>query len=147
MNECEIEWREANGLPVRYCLTHGRDYYNLCGKGNFITGSKLRVTRLAVNGEPVRGVDNVVVETGQTLGFDVRFPETEDWEPKPILLEVSFNEVDPNVLGIMTGGGLNSEPERTFSLDLFTPARRRTFWEWLRRKPKILWLLEPTSRT
>lgn len=64
------------------------------------------------------------------------FPET--WASKPISLDLTFNEVDPELLGILTGGFMGTPPAPTFSIEAFIPARRRTFWEWLRRKPKHL---------
>lgn len=60
-----------------------------------------------------------------------------DWL-KPLTVEVQFANPSPEVLGILTGGVMGEKPADTFSLDVFTPARRRTFWEWLRRKPKHL---------
>lgn len=30
---CEVEWRNANGLPIRYRVTHGQDYPN-CKEAN-----------------------------------------------------------------------------------------------------------------
>lgn len=53
-------------------------------------------------------------------------------------MEVTFGDVDPEVLGILTGGALGTPPEPTFSVEVAVPARRRTFWEWLRRKPRHL---------
>jgi hypothetical protein len=75
------------------------------------------------------------------------FPETppdlpgEGWTKHPVFhdtytMEVKVNEVDPDLLGILTGGAFGTPPSAEFSLNVFTPARRRTFWEWLRRKPK-----------
>jgi hypothetical protein len=63
-----------------------------------------------------------------------------DWL-KPITLEVEFQDVNPAVLGILTGGGgvygmraFGSE-EPTVSIDFHYPIKR-TFWQWLTRKPK-----------
>ena len=51
---------------------------------------------------------------------------------KPLSVEIEFCNVDPAVLDILTGGPL-SEP--VFSVEVFHPIKR-TFWQWLRRKPK-----------
>ena len=74
------------------------------------------------------------------------FPETPDgegWVKDPVFpdtytTEVSFNSVDPDVLGILTGGVMGNPPAPEFSIHATYPPRRRTFWEWLRRKPKHL---------
>lgn len=65
------------------------------------------------------------------------FPET----ATSYTMEVSLRDVDPDLLGILTGGVIGGNPpEPTFSIHVTYPvtypARRRTFWEWLRRKPK-----------
>lgn len=36
---------------------------------------------------------------------------------------------------IVASGGWCAPPN--FSFDIYLPPRRRTFWQWLRRKPKI----------
>lgn len=81
------------------------------------------------------------VEVGHTLGFDVRFPETEepatvghDWL-KQITVEFTAHDVDPAVLGILTGGALGTPPPASFAIEMWHPIKR-TFWQWLRRKPR-----------
>lgn len=53
-------------------------------------------------------------------------------------MKVEFGNVDPEVLGILTGGVLGKTPAPTFAIEVISPGRKRTFWEWLRRKPKHL---------
>jgi hypothetical protein len=55
---------------------------------------------------------------------------------KSVTLNVEFQQVDPDLLGILTGGVMGNPPAPTFEIDVAYPARRRTFWEWLRHKPK-----------
>jgi len=55
------------------------------------------------------------------------------WET--VSLEVSFGEVNPEALGLLTGGVLGTPPEPVFSLTVSGPVKR-TFWQWLRRRPK-----------
>lgn len=59
---------------------------------------------------------------------------TGDWL-KSVSAEVTFQGVDPEVLGLLTGGVLGSAPEPTFAVEVHAPIKR-TFWQWLRRKPK-----------
>lgn len=60
--------------------------------------------------------------------------ETVGWT-KPITMEVAFTDVDPEALGLLTGGVMGTMPESTFSIAVNYPVKR-TFWQWLRRKPK-----------
>lgn len=61
--------------------------------------------------------------------------EFEGWTPEPIKMEVTFSEVDPEVLGILTGGVLGTTPQPTFAMEV-TTAIKRKWWEWLLRKPR-----------
>lgn len=54
---------------------------------------------------------------------------------KPFTMEFTLAEVDPAVLGILTGGVMGSPPEPTFAIEVHAPIKR-TFWQWLRRKPR-----------
>lgn len=54
---------------------------------------------------------------------------------EPVQVEVTFAQVDPKVLGILTGGVMGEKPAPTFSVEVVSPVRR-TFWQWLRRKPR-----------
>lgn len=56
--------------------------------------------------------------------------------PMPITLDMTFGDVDPALLGILTGGVMGTPPEPTFALEVYTPIKR-TFWQWLRRKPRL----------
>lgn len=47
-------------------------------------------------------------------------------------VDIEFCDVDPAVLDILTGGPL---PEPVFSVEVISPIKR-TFWQWLLRKPK-----------
>lgn len=51
-------------------------------------------------------------------------------------MEMAFTNVDTEVLGILTGGVLlgKKPPLPTFAIEVCTPIKR-TFWQWLRRKP------------
>lgn len=51
-------------------------------------------------------------------------------------LEMTFADVDPEGLGLLTGGVMGTAPEPTFSMDIVSrnPVKR-TFWQWLRRRP------------
>jgi hypothetical protein len=54
---------------------------------------------------------------------------------KRLSMEVTFAAVNPELLGILTGGDLGSAPPATFSLEAVVPVKR-TFWQWLRRRPR-----------
>lgn len=54
---------------------------------------------------------------------------------KPIQVEMTFENVDPEVLGILTGGALGTPPTPTFSLEV-THQIKRKWWQWLLRRPK-----------
>lgn len=59
--------------------------------------------------------------------------------PEPlrrVTLEVTVQDVDPDLLGILTGGVMGNPPAPTFGIHVAYPARRRTLWEWLRRRPR-----------
>lgn len=60
--------------------------------------------------------------------------DIEGWTPKPITIDFTLQDVDPEVLGILTGGVMGTKPEPTFALEVVAPIKR-TFWQWLRRKP------------
>lgn len=68
------------------------------------------------------------------------FPET-GWL-KPVAMKFTFTDVDPEALGILTGGVLGTKPEPVFSMNITRPAypvRRRAWrvvWEWLTRTPR-----------
>lgn len=71
------------------------------------------------------------------------FPETPVYAPghdwlQPLTVEMTFKDVDPEVLGILTGGVMGSPSAPEFSIEVHSSGRRRTFWEWLRRKPRHL---------
>lgn len=55
---------------------------------------------------------------------------------EPITIDFTLQDVDPEVLGILTGGVMGTKPEPTFSLEVKYPVKR-TFWQWLRRKPRL----------
>jgi hypothetical protein len=57
-------------------------------------------------------------------------------EFKPITVEMTMVDVDPAVLGILTGGVLGTTPKPTFAVEVHAPVKR-TFWQWLTRKPKM----------
>lgn len=50
-------------------------------------------------------------------------------------VEMTFAAVDPAVLGILTGGVIGTPPPATFALEAVVPIKR-TFWQWLRRRPR-----------
>lgn len=62
------------------------------------------------------------------------------FEFKPV--NVEFMGVDPEVLAMLTGMEVVDgefvpvPPDRTFAVEVNYPGRRRTLWEWLRRKPR-----------
>lgn len=58
----------------------------------------------------------------------------ETFDPKEVVMEVTFTDVDPEVLAYMTGGVV-PEPEGEFAVEVLFPKKRR-FWQWLLRKPK-----------
>lgn len=50
-------------------------------------------------------------------------------------VEMTFGDVSPEVLEILTGGAFSAAPAPTFSVEVKT-AIKRTFWEWLTRRPR-----------
>lgn len=56
-------------------------------------------------------------------------------EFKPITMEMTFHDVDPELLGVITGGVMGTPPSPTFSVTINSPVKR-TFWQWLRRRPR-----------
>lgn len=63
------------------------------------------------------------------------------WLAKPITMECSFTDVDPDVLALLTGGLMGTLQPRTFALEVIQqiPVRRRAWrvvWEWLTRTPR-----------
>lgn len=78
---------------------------------------------------PEGGVDN----EPEALAF----PET-NW-CKPITVEFTMTEVDPEVLALLTGGAVGETPEFGMDVVSYVPVRRRAWrvvWEWLRRTPR-----------
>jgi hypothetical protein len=59
--------------------------------------------------------------------------QSTDWQW--LTLDCTFQEVDPEVLGILTDGDFGTAPPATFSLEAVVPVKR-TFWQWLRRRPR-----------
>lgn len=72
----------------------------------------------------------------ETEEDDERFEEIRTEALRRFTIGMSFNAVDPDVLGLLTGGVMGNPVGPTVSLETYTPARRRTLWEWLRRRPK-----------
>ena len=60
---------------------------------------------------------------------------SEEYNVKPFSVEMTFAAVDPEVLGILTGGALGAPTPPTFSIEVTSPIKR-TFWQWLTRKPR-----------
>lgn len=62
-----------------------------------------------------------------------------DFEFKPFTMEVEFQGVSPETLGILTGGvyGMRTfgSDGPTVAVDFYYPVKR-TFWQWLTRKPR-----------
>jgi len=55
---------------------------------------------------------------------------------KSLSMEIEFCDVDPDLLHLMTGGVLHPEAQpSTVAVEVSTPVKR-TFWQWLRRKPR-----------
>lgn len=55
-----------------------------------------------------------------------------------LTIQCEFDDVDPEVLDILTGGAFvknGVQAQQTFSFEVLTPIKR-TFWQWLRRKPR-----------
>lgn len=50
-------------------------------------------------------------------------------------MELTLLDVNPELLGILTGGVMGTPPPPTFAIDINSPVKR-TFWQWLRRKPR-----------
>lgn len=66
----------------------------------------------------------------------MRADETQPFEFQPLSIELETREVDPDLLGLLTGGVLgNPLPKPTFAIEVHHPIKR-TFWQWLTRKPK-----------
>lgn len=53
---------------------------------------------------------------------------------RPVSMEVTFQDVDPATLGLLTGGVIGEAPPE-FSIEVHHPVRR-TFWQWLLRRPR-----------
>lgn len=67
--------------------------------------------------------------------------EAQDFEPFTFptgKMDITFRSVDPELLGLLTGGVMGTPPPPTFAIEVTTLPRGRTFWEWLRRKPRHL---------
>lgn len=110
---CLSSLRDVDGWAVEWCLTHDQSMVD------------------CVKARTEREVSDVSEEMPEPDMFAF------DWL-KPLVFEVEFQDVDPESLGILTGGVMGTPPAPTFSLDVTVPARRRTFWEWLRRRPRHL---------
>lgn len=53
----------------------------------------------------------------------------------PRSVEISFHEVDPEILRLLVGTALDGRPTPMSEVELIVPIKR-TFWQWLLRKPK-----------
>jgi hypothetical protein len=58
-----------------------------------------------------------------------------DGEQRRYTLEFAVATVDPDLLGLLTGGAVGTPPPPSFSLDVAYPIKR-TFWQWLTRRPR-----------
>lgn len=54
-------------------------------------------------------------------------------EPKTVQIE--FGAVDPKLLELLWGGAVDDRPAPVVSIEVLAPVRR-TFWQWLFRKPR-----------
>jgi hypothetical protein len=55
-------------------------------------------------------------------------------------MEVTFCDVNPERIKLLTGQDLKKAEYPTFALEIWQ-THKRTFWQWLRRRPK------PVTRT
>jgi hypothetical protein len=84
-----------------------------------IKGSSLRVTRLDAE--------------GQVIGPPQEVPL------KRMTMEMTMQDVDPGLLALLTGSTMEDggpPPMQSMTITGEHPAKRRTLWEWLRRRPK-----------
>lgn len=51
---------------------------------------------------------------------------------KRVSMEISLRDVDPELLALLTGGAIARPQNITIQ-----HTKKRTFWQWLRRKPKV----------
>lgn len=58
-------------------------------------------------------------------------PKGEPFTFEAVSMELTFTEVNPELIDLVTGG--TAEP--ITSLEVYAPIKR-TFWQWLRRKPR-----------
>jgi hypothetical protein len=69
------------------------------------------------------------------VGEPEPYRQAEPVTEKRLSMEVTFAAVNPELMGILTGGVMGTSPAPTFSLEAVVPVRR-TFWQWLRRRPR-----------
>ena len=83
----------------------------------------------------------VTLGTAPIINFTEDGAEVEMEMPASTTLGKSFSmdftlaHPDPDLLGLLTGGALGNPPEPTFAVEMTYPIKR-TFWQWLRRKPR-----------
>jgi hypothetical protein len=83
----------------------------------------------------------VLIEAAAMLGFDVQFPETPDhpadgfsFTANAVNMDFTMEHVDPESLRLLMGG-IDGPAQPTFAFEAHYPVKR-TFWQWLRRKPR-----------
>jgi hypothetical protein len=57
---------------------------------------------------------------------------------EPLSVEIEFCQVDPELLNLLTGGAFDKDTpteQPTFAVEAYIPIKR-TFWQWLLRKPR-----------
>lgn len=105
-----------------------------------IKGAEFRVTRLDEQGNPIGESFEIKGSmTGRITGTGPH-PHLEEvdrlppMEFKTLSMDVTIADVDPEAIALLTGTGKYT-PGSTHSMTITGPVKR-TFWQWLRRRPR-----------
>lgn len=113
-----------------------------CDSCNYSTDSRVNIKDHAAILGHFGWRDAAVVDTSEFEDLGYLKPEPEPafkfsdfCDFKTLSMEMTFGTVNAEALGILTGGVMGTPPPPSFALEMWAPIKR-TFWQWLRRKPR-----------